>query len=135
MGPYRVEMRGQSFYLTRVDAQPATRVDQYQAALPAGDVPALRAALNQVTGNPHWTRWEDAGRPSAPDTSWTRAPGDTGPAAPATWTVTLDTDTLHITGPWAIDHESGRALWYTEIEYADVLPLRAALTKASMPTR
>ena len=130
MGPYRVEMRGQSFYLNRRGADPSTRAGRYEAVLPTTDLPALLAALDQVTTHPHWPRWEAAGRPAAPDTSWTLAPGDTGPAAPAEWTVTPDGDHLRLTGPWIVWHE--RDFWGTEIGYADVDQLRAALTPATV---
>ncbi|QPL14149.1 hypothetical protein QEH48_gp120 [Streptomyces phage TurkishDelight] len=128
MGPYRVEMRGQSFYLTRIDAPPESRVDRYEAALPAEDVPALLAALEQVTAHPRWPGWESEGRPAEPDTSWTLTPGDTGPAAPADWTATADAGTLRLTGPWVLYYETGRGLLSGEISYADVDGFRAAVT-------
>lgn len=127
MGPYAVELRGRSFYLNRRAADPSSRTGRYEAVLPAADRPALLAALDQVTGHPQWTRWENEGRPAEPDTSWTLAPGDTGPAAPAAWTVTRDGDRLRLTGPWTVWHERGE-LWGAEITYADMDQLRAELT-------
>ncbi|MEU9576297.1 hypothetical protein [Streptomyces chilikensis] len=46
MGPYRVEIRGESFYLTRVDCAPDLRKGHHEAAIPATDVPTLIAALD-----------------------------------------------------------------------------------------
>lgn len=124
MGPYRVEMRGQSLYLSRTASPPETRAGRFEAVLPFLDFRELGAAVDQITGHPDWARWEAAGRPAPADTSWTLAPGEDGPPAPAAWEVTEEvTDGAHqlrIRGPWVVQHEHGRDLWSAEIAYSDV---------------
>jgi hypothetical protein len=96
-------------------------------------VDAIVAALDQVTGHPDWDRWEAAGRPAEPDTSWTIAPGEDGPAAPSTWAVERDREAIYLSGPWITRHEPGRSLWSAEIPYSEVDGLRKALTTAAAP--
>ncbi|MGX1514014.1 hypothetical protein [Streptomyces collinus] len=124
MGPYRVEMRGQSFYLTRTGTPPEARAGRYEAVLPFLDFRELGAAADQITGHPDWARWEEAGRPAPADTSWTLPPDGTGPAAPDDWEITEETadgaHQLRIRGPWIVQHEPGRELWSAEIGYSDL---------------
>ncbi|AIV35592.1 hypothetical protein [Streptomyces sp. CCM_MD2014] len=126
MRRYRVESSGQSFYLTRTAASPATHESRFHAVLPAPDLDAILAALDQVTSHPDWARWEEAGRLAEPDTSWTIKPGEDGPAAPSAWAVERDREALYLSGPWITGHEYDR--WSAEIPYSELEDLRKALT-------
>ncbi|GGZ73209.1 hypothetical protein ACFOOM_00960 [Streptomyces echinoruber] len=129
MGPYWVEIRGESFYLTRGNAPAGvvTQPGRHEVVVPAGDAPHILAALDQVAAHPQWQRWPRPAEGEQPDTSWTRAPGGQGPAADPHWTVTLDGDRLHLRGPWVVYHETHRHLLGTELCYRDVPQLRDAL--------
>lgn len=133
MGPYRVEIRSESFYLNRSDASAGvvTRPSRYEATVPVTDAPQILAALDQVTGHPQWKRWPRPAEGEQPDTSWTFPPDKQGPAADAHWTVTVDGDRLSIRGPWVVYHESHRNLLGTELCYWDVSQLREAITAAT----
>lgn len=126
MRRYRVEMRNESFILTRTYASSATRVTRFAAALPAPDVHAVLAALEQVTTHPQWDRWDRMDRPDDP-TAWTADPDGAGETAGPDWRVTLDVEELSITGPWVVSHE--RDLWSAEIAYRDTEALQTALCK------
>lgn len=133
MDPYRVEVRGESFYLTRGDASAdvVTRPGRYEATVPVADVPQILAALDQVTGHPQWQRWTRPAEGEQPDTSWTLPPDKQGPAADAHWTVAVDGDRLSIRGPWIVYHEVHRDLLGTELCYRDVTQLREAIEAAT----
>lgn len=133
MGPYHVEMRSESFYLTRADADPGTMSapGRYEAKVPAGDVPALLASLDQVTEHPWWEKWERPVDGAEPDTSWALPPGSEGPLADAHWTVTSDGDAILIKGPWIVWYEPDRSIATTEICYRDLAELREALNAVS----
>jgi hypothetical protein len=126
MGPYLIEMRGQSFYLTRTAAAPHTRAGRHEALLPAADLPHIAAALGQVMTHPWWNNPDRAERTGPADLSWTLPPDGTGPLADPDWTLTPDGDALRIRGPWSTGHE--RNLWSAEIEYADATALLDRVT-------
>lgn len=133
MGPYHVEIRGESFYLNRADASAdvVTQVSRYEVTVPVADAPLLQAAFDQVTGHPQWQRWPRPAQGEQPDTTWTLPPDKQGPPADTHWTVTVDGDRLRIRGPWVVYHEVHRNLLGTELAYADMTELRKALTAAT----
>ncbi|MER7477404.1 hypothetical protein ABTX60_07075 [Streptomyces sp. NPDC126510] len=133
MGPYRVEIRGESFYLNRIDAPAGvvTQPGRYEVTVPVADAPQIPAALDQVTGHPQWQRWTRPAQGEQPDTSWTLPPDKQGPAADSHWTVTVDGDRLHIRGPWVVHHEVHRNLLGTELGYRDMTELRKSITDAT----
>lgn len=126
MGPYRVELRRESFILTRVDASPDMRVSEHEAVIPLTDYshigPAFDQALSQVD------RWEAAGKPSPTDLSWTA--DENGRQAPATWEMECPHDQLRIRGPWVVGYE--RDLWHVELCYADAPAFLHAFYAAAM---
>lgn len=137
MGPYRVELRAESLYLTR-EATPTgsvTRPSRYEATVPLSDAAHILAAADQVTRHPHWARGPRAAEDQDRDTAWTLAPGDGGPAADAHWTVTADGARLHLRGPWIVRHETDRNLLAAELRYRDVPELREAVTAAGGNSR
>ncbi|PPT14820.1 hypothetical protein CYQ11_19835 [Streptomyces cinnamoneus] len=126
MGPYRVEIRSESFYLTRTAAEHCTAPSRHQAVVPASDLRHLAAAFRQVRGHKAWREkeWAD-GDPS--DTSWTLPPGGEGEAPAASWEVSLDGEKLSIRGPWIVYAEPDRGLLSTEIAYLNLADLDDAL--------
>ncbi|MBA0053466.1 hypothetical protein E0L36_22080 [Streptomyces sp. AJS327] len=68
MGPYRTEIRSESFYLT-VSGPTATpgarRVDRQTLSVPAAHAPFILAALDQVTAHNGWKDWNGTRRTGA----------------------------------------------------------------------
>lgn len=113
MGPYSTEARGESFYLGTHPEDPRMRPRPDGVALPAGDVPAVLAALDQIRGH------------------LANAPGlDPGPAGDAP-RVYRDGDLVVLAGEsggWLHVYGRDRARTSTvEIAYGRVAELRAAL--------
>ncbi|MFE7480008.1 hypothetical protein [Streptomyces sp. NPDC057552] len=136
MGPYRVEMRSESFYLTRTEADAETTAarTRYEAKVPTADLPALLAALDQVLTHPWWPKWERPAPGEEPDTSWVRPPGEEGSAPHPCWTAVADGEGVIITGPWTVHHElreDDDHLLFSEICYRDVEDLKVELEKAT----
>jgi hypothetical protein len=75
MGPYSVEIRSQSFYLNRLDAQPdaVTQPDRYELTVPIGDTAMIIAALDQVVRHPNWSQQPKPSGDTPSDTAWTHA--------------------------------------------------------------
>ncbi|ONK13151.1 hypothetical protein [Streptomyces sp. MP131-18] len=133
MGPYRVELRKESFYLSRADAVPdlISASSRYELKVPSEDAPALLSALDQVTGHPSWGKWPRPAQDERPDTTWALPPGSDGPAPDPHWTVTPTGPALSIRGPWIVYYETDRAFLSTEICYRDLEELREALVNLS----
>ncbi|MEU0739244.1 hypothetical protein [Streptomyces sp. NPDC006134] len=125
------EIRGESFYLYRTGGE-ARHMSRYEVAVPAVDVPALLAALDQVTGHLAWRIWQKADNGST-DTSWVLPPGEDGEAPYPDWSVTRDGDAIVIRGPWVVwppeDWQTEPVVGW-EIAYQDVEELRRALLAA-----
>jgi hypothetical protein len=128
-GPYTVEMRTESFYLSSWHparaGDPVPRVERGDVlVIPEGDLPALAAALEQAR------LWVIAQAP------WHRpAVEPTG----AGWTVHRERGMGWITGPWvgtvrvnnaAGDADDPRAQLDTEVTYADLGELLHAVREA-----
>ncbi|MFJ8934050.1 hypothetical protein ACIRLA_46545 [Streptomyces sp. NPDC102364] len=127
--PYGLEMRRESFYLSswhrarEGDAVPRL-ADGHALVVPAGDLPALAAALEQARTyvKTHMPR---------PVPGW--SPGT------AEWTLREDGGEAAITGPWvdflyvgpAGDAADPRVQAHAEITYAD-LPGFAAVVRAAL---
>ncbi|WP_414167249.1 hypothetical protein ACMATS_06455 [Streptoverticillium reticulum] len=126
MGPYRIEIRSESFYLTRTDAKGCASPDRHTATVPASDAPALIASFAQVASHPAWKRREWAGGDPT-DTTWTLPPDGQGEAPSHDWSVSRDGETLTIKGPWVVHAENERALLDSEIRYLDLPQLGNAL--------
>lgn len=123
MGPYRVEVRRESFYLHRDSLDAVQVMGRYELCVPASEASAIQAALRQVVGHLAWQEWQDSD--AAPfDTSWTLPPGGEGPAAEADWTVARRGDLLAIRGPWVVYSRS------VEIAYQDTRAFADALASA-----
>lgn len=124
MGPYRVEIRSESFYLTHVDAPAQYHLGRFEILVPASDAPKILAALDQVTSHQAWMQWQRPTEGELRNTSWTLDPDGAG-LAPTRWTVTPDQAALNISGPWVVyyEHQSLQA----EIPYEAVSELREAL--------
>ncbi|MEV5136261.1 MULTISPECIES: hypothetical protein [Streptomyces] len=133
MGPYIVEMRTESFYLTRTDADPACTAApaRYEAKVPAEDVPALLASFEQVMDHPWWEKWERPDEGAEPDTSWALPPSGDGPLPDTHWTVEAEGDAITIKGPWIVWYEPDRSIMTTELCYRDLAELREALNAVS----
>ncbi|MFD7738041.1 hypothetical protein [Kitasatospora sp. NPDC059800] len=121
MGPYRVEIRSESFYLNRTEAEGCTVPSRYEAVVPAADLPYLTAAFQQVRGHKAWHLKEWAGGDPT-DTSWTLPPDGKGEAPAASWEVSRDGDKLSIRGPWIV-YEVERGVLFTELRYLDLTDL------------
>ncbi|NGO67871.1 hypothetical protein [Streptomyces boncukensis] len=68
MGPYRTEIRGESFYLTvygPTETLGARRVDRHALSVPAAHAPHILAALEQVTAHKGWKDWNGTPRTGA----------------------------------------------------------------------
>lgn len=121
MGPYRTEIRGESFYLT-VSGPTAEffpeRVDRHTLRVPPVHTGYLLAALDQVTAHRGWTDW--SGTPREGGITVSRGDGNV----------------LELVLPLPVyaqawNDEDGRdTSLSTEIEYADVADLRAQITTA-----
>ncbi|UQA95646.1 hypothetical protein [Streptomyces halobius] len=119
MGPYKTEIRRESFYLTVTGPTAelrAERVDRDTMRVPVADVPCILAALDQVTGHLAWREWTGAPR--------------TGTVA-----VTRDGDSLLIRPGAPVydqrwdDEQGDDTNVMTEVAYEDVDDLRAQLTE------
>lgn len=117
MGPYRTEIRRESFRLTVAGptAQlPARRTDRHTLCLPLAHAPHVLAALDQVTDHPAWQRW--------PGTPRTRGV-----------VVTVDGDVLVMRTPHPVyadqlsDDAGNDTVIVTELDFADIDALRAQL--------
>lgn len=131
MGPFSTEVRRESFYWNR-SGEGGRRLDRYSAQMPAEDVPAFLAALDQVTSQGRWTDWQDAGaREPLEGTSWVLPPDEEGEAPYPDWVVTRQDASIVIRGPWIVGPGDGAMpgenLVYGEIAYSDVEALRRAL--------
>ncbi|MEU9044117.1 hypothetical protein AB0D63_20920 [Kitasatospora sp. NPDC048343] len=126
MGPYAVEIRSESFYLTRTEAEVCTAPNRHEAVVPASDLPYLAAAFRQVSSHKAWRlrEWAD-GDPS--DTSWALPLDGEGEAPAASWEVSRDGEKLSIRGPWIVFAELGRGLLSTELCYLNLTDLDEAL--------
>ncbi|MEU0181454.1 hypothetical protein ABZ312_09720 [Streptomyces sp. NPDC006207] len=121
MGPYRTEVRRESFYLTAhgpTEGFAARRVDAHALRVPADHAPLILAALDQVTGHNAWQAWAGTSRTGrlvvTPDD------GD----------LLLRTDQPVYDQAWD-DEEGKHSSVSTEIEYADVDDLRQQLVDAT----
>ncbi|MFE4635069.1 hypothetical protein ACFRJ1_17065 [Streptomyces sp. NPDC056773] len=123
MKPYAVEVRRESFYLNRA-AEGTSRFGRYAARVPAADVAAILAALQQVKGHLAWKEW-GASDAAPHDTSWALPPEGEGPVPDEFWTVERQGDDLEIRGPWVI-HGDERNI-QAEITYQDTEALAEAL--------
>jgi hypothetical protein len=130
MGPYSVEIRSQSFYLNRLDAQPdaVTQPDRYELTVPIGDTAMIIAALDQVVRHPNWSQQPKPSGDTPSDTAWTIPPGSDGPAADSDWSVAREGSVLRVRGPWVVYYEPDRGVVGTEIAYSDLRALRDAVS-------
>ncbi|MGP3914338.1 hypothetical protein [Nonomuraea sp. 10N515B] len=123
MGPYRVETRRESFYLTAPRERLANTATTW--SIPAEDVPCVLAALDLVTGSSHnwYSSWVAIGRPVTGDV----------PEVTGDYPAAVDGARVTLSGPaWLIERTDDD--WpYNSIElgYDAVVPLRAALLAAS----
>lgn len=113
MGPYRVTARSESVYLHTVDDRLLADADVW--TVPAGDVSAVLAALDQAGDNPAYTQERAAITPD-PD---------------AEFAVSHDGDRLTVRGPGHLYTTTA------ELEYRHLPALRAALRPLAQtdPTR
>ncbi|MFF4385598.1 hypothetical protein ACFY0G_02210 [Streptomyces sp. NPDC001552] len=126
MGPYRTEIRGESFWLT-VKEPTATfdvqRLDDHTMRVPTAHVPYVMASLYQVFGHKAFRDWYEQ-HPAERGEQW--------PEHPAV-TVTRDGEhlLLALTGkvyPKSWDDEDGKdSAIGTEIPFRDMEILRNAL--------
>jgi len=131
MGPFRIEMRRESFYLQRRvgdadevrDAGPADHL-----RIEAAELPAFRAALAQAQQHPHVAeaRW-DAER------SWRGAEGiraytaEEIAAADAPWEIRRAGSAITVAGPLWSPRRYPSGSFFAEVEYARLAELVAAL--------
>ncbi|AQZ62765.1 unnamed protein product [[Actinomadura] parvosata subsp. kistnae] len=119
MGPYRVETRSESFYLTA----PKERLTNTAAtwSIPAEDVSCVLAALNQIVGQPHsgYSAWLRGGR---------QITGD-HPMPAGDYPATSDGQRVTLSGPAYLTDRAEGTWPYNSIElgYDAVEPLRDAL--------
>jgi hypothetical protein len=118
MGPYKVETRRESFYLTG----PRERLTNTAAtwSIPVEDVSCVLAALDQVAGPPHqgYAAWEANGRPVTGDI----------PEVTGDYPATLDGARVTLSGPaWLIDRTDTWPYNSIELGYDAVVPLSDAL--------
>lgn len=128
MGPYRTEIRGESFWLT-VKEPTATfdvqRLDDHTMRIPAAHVPYVMASIYQVCGHPAFAAWHDK------QPAWI----DQDPREPAV-TVTRDGEHLLVALPGKVypkswDDEDGQdSAIGTEIPFWDLNDLRDGLNHA-----
>ncbi|MFD1932221.1 hypothetical protein ACFSKW_12125 [Nonomuraea mangrovi] len=119
MGSYKVETRGESFYLTAPKDRLTNAADTWRIL--RQDVPCVLAALDQVVGPPHegYAAWEANGRTNTGDV----------PAVDGTYPAAADGERVALSGPaWLIDRTDDASAWNSiELTYDAVLPIRAAL--------
>ncbi|MFI6205925.1 hypothetical protein ACIBAI_05925 [Streptomyces sp. NPDC051041] len=131
MGPYRTEIRGESFYLARV-GEGASHLSRHEVRVPAAEIPALLAALKQATDHLGYRQWA-ASNPEPPDASWVLPPGEKGEAPYPDWSVSRERSDIIIRGPWVAyppEEWQERPVVTGEIAYWDVEALRGALLAA-----
>ncbi|MFI6179798.1 hypothetical protein ACIA8R_29935 [Nonomuraea sp. NPDC051191] len=123
MGPYRVETRSQSFYLTAPKDRLTNTATTW--SIPATDVPSVLAALDQVVGPPHqgYSAWVTNGRPV------------TGvvPEVTGDYPAMTDGHLVTMSGPAALYTSTNDTSPYNSIElgYDVVEPLREALQEVT----
>jgi hypothetical protein len=131
MGPYRTEIRGESFYLSRV-GEGARHLSRYELRVPAQEIPAFLAALKQATDHLGYRRWE-ASSPEPQDASWVLPPGEEGEAPYPDWSVSREQSDIVIRGPWVLyppEDWQEQPIVSGEIAYRNVEALRGALLAA-----
>lgn len=123
MGPYGVEIRCESFYLTSMEPTATTgaqRLGRHVLRIPIEHRPYVLAALDQVTQHTGWKDWE----------------GSDGTSRTDGVLVTVETGQLLLHTPLPVyeqswtDQHGGDSSVSVEIEYRDLAALQQALATA-----